>query len=135
MSNKIQRITVKAIIYKNNSFLLVQDHKGRWEMPGGKIDFGEDPKDTLRRELNEELGLLHIEIKDVVNVWTFSVSIEEGDYQFVVVVFEVTSEDINIKKSDEHKECKWVPINEIDSLYMRDGYKESMHKFLLEKSK
>lgn len=135
MSNKIQRVTIKAIIFKNDSFLLVQDHKNKWEMPGGKVDFGESPENTIKRELNEELGVNDVIVKDIVKSWTFSVQDEGDDYQFIVIVYSVDIGNSDIKHSDEHKKYEWVSKNKIESLNMRDGYKDSINEFLVKNTR
>jgi len=130
MSSQIQRITTKAIIHKEGKVLLVEDHNGKWEMPGGKIDFNESPNDTIQRELREELGFTNVMVENVVNVWSFSVTKDEVEYQFVVIVYSVKTDETEVVKSDEHKEYKWIPFSEVDSLNIREGYKESINKYL-----
>jgi 8-oxo-dGTP diphosphatase len=53
---------VAALILKNGEVLVCQRtrHQSmplKWEFPGGKIEDGEQPRDALRRELDEELGI------------------------------------------------------------------------------
>ncbi len=44
----------------DGEYILLVDHKNakRWLPPGGHVEPGEDPRTTVVRELNEELGLV-----------------------------------------------------------------------------
>jgi 8-oxo-dGTP diphosphatase len=53
---------VAALIIKDDKVLVCQRTRHqtmplKWEFPGGKIETGEQPRDALRRELDEELGI------------------------------------------------------------------------------
>jgi len=53
---------VAALIIRGDQILICQRtrHQSKplkWEFPGGKIETGEQPRDALRRELDEELGI------------------------------------------------------------------------------
>jgi 8-oxo-dGTP diphosphatase len=53
---------VAALIFKNGEVLVCQRTRHqtmplKWEFPGGKIEDGEQPRDALHRELEEELGI------------------------------------------------------------------------------
>src|SRR5579859_1149960 len=54
---------VAALIQKEGKLLACQRTRHqtmplKWEFPGGKIEEGEQPRSALRRELEEELGIL-----------------------------------------------------------------------------
>jgi len=52
-----------AIIRQGNRILAVQrsegmPHPGKWEFPGGKVKTGESPEKCIKREIQEELGVI-----------------------------------------------------------------------------
>jgi 8-oxo-dGTP diphosphatase len=57
-----QIVVTCALIQKGDTYLLTQrpqdkHNGGRREFPGGKVDFGEDSRVCLKREIQEELGI------------------------------------------------------------------------------
>jgi 8-oxo-dGTP diphosphatase len=59
-----QKAVVIALIRNEEGKILLQKRvdllnigaNGKWEFPGGAVEFGEDPKDALVRECQEEIG-------------------------------------------------------------------------------
>ena len=56
-------VVTGAIIPEKGRVLVAKRHPssrfepGKWEFPGGKLEFGERPEECLKRELREELGI------------------------------------------------------------------------------
>jgi 8-oxo-dGTP diphosphatase len=56
-------VTACALVDSDGRVLLTQRPEGKslaglWEFPGGKVDPGETPEESLIRELHEELGIV-----------------------------------------------------------------------------
>ena len=96
----VQRIAAYAVIPRGDETLLtrlapsVRGAAGRWTLPGGGIDRGEDPSVAVRREVWEETGqhLGEIHLLDVsTSHWIGQApSGEWEDYQVVRLVYAAT---------------------------------------------
>lgn len=54
--NCFYRISIKALILdEEKRFLLVKEDNGLWELPGGGLDFKENPQEGIKREMKEEM--------------------------------------------------------------------------------
>ncbi len=83
---------------------------GHWEFPGGKVEANETPIDALKRELNEELGLV-VEVGNMIETVVH-------DYGSMIVEISFFTCQIEDQKfiPTVHDECRWVTESESNSL-------------------
>lgn len=86
---------------------------GVYELPGGHVDFGEDPVHALKREIDEELGM-KIEVGDPFFVFTYTNEIK-GSHSIEVIYFARFTNDISEIKinSEDHSEFGWFSEEEL----------------------
>lgn len=87
MKKKKQRFSsVACIVRKNNNYLFCKrEDNGLWELPGGRVEVGEDPKKAVFRELLEETGL-RANKAQLRAIWSFNLYFE----QKLIGVYEIT---------------------------------------------
>lgn len=78
--------------------------KGKWCLPGGHIDKGEDSKNAIIRELKEETGIILDSIPKLWKTWEYS----NGDTSDIYEVY--LKEKPDVKISREHAQYKWIKL-------------------------
>ncbi|MBD3252808.1 NUDIX domain-containing protein [Candidatus Pacearchaeota archaeon] len=106
-------LVMAAIIERNNKFLITQREKNmhnalRWEFPGGKVDFGEDPRYSLEREIKEELD---IEIQ-AENIFELSSHVYDKEKHIVLLACLCKFKSGKIKNHGIN-DYKWVTPKEM----------------------
>lgn len=108
-------VSLKAFIVRGGKALLVQEaDTGYWELPGGRIDVGEERiahDNILARETREELGSgFSIEVTSTGTSFVRQRP-ADGVFQFVMVRVcrHVAGEPV---LSDEHAGLRWVGADE-----------------------
>ncbi len=113
--DKYQRVGVCAFIKRTDGrFLVIKRSKindylpGVWDLPGGEVEFGEDPVNALKREVVEELGL---QAKVVKPFFVFT-EVQNGVRQQFWLIYEcILSEGLIKLDSKEHDIFEWVDAN------------------------
>ena len=119
-------VAVKGVLIRDGKVILLRNDRDEWELPGGKLELAESPEQGLAREIAEELGLT-IEPESILDSWVYS--IVPGVHVLVVTYGCTESSRGEAVLSDEHRELKWFPLDEVDSLRMPDGYKASVRSW------
>ena len=112
---------VTAGIIEGNGKVLIGRRKpgkhmgGKWEFPGGKIEPGETPEQSLARELAEELG-----IRAQVGPFLGRAFFEGDGVSLELLVYRVDGVE-GIPALREHEELRWVKPEELLSYDLADS--------------
>ena len=49
-------VSIKGVCVQEERVLLLRNERDEWELPGGKLELGEDQPECLAREIKEETG-------------------------------------------------------------------------------
>lgn len=121
-----KHIGVYALVIHNNSVLLIKKargpYTGKLDLPGGSLEFSENPLDGLTRELKEETGL-SIKNQKLVDFLAHTVIYKDNNEEIQMyhlgAIYEVKiSSTIDDLKStgdgEDSNGAVWVKISEID---------------------
>jgi 8-oxo-dGTP diphosphatase len=111
------RVSVKALILNEHKdkFLICEETDGRWELPGGGLEWGATPQGDLVREIQEEMGLL-VTMVAKHPAYFFSAQTENSQTWIVNVLYEATVSHLNFTPSDECVNIRFVDKADIQTM-------------------
>tara|TARA_B100002052_G_C15844355_1_gene581712 strand:- start:880 stop:1323 length:444 start_codon:yes stop_codon:yes gene_type:complete len=113
-------ISLKILIIDNNRVLFLKNERNEWDLPGGKINFNENPIFCLKREVFEEtkLKLSNIELIDFLNLNFDNIPV------CIVLYKSSINSDNPVEISFEHSEFNFFDKNQIKNINCPSEYKE-----------
>ena len=124
---KIKHVGVYGLIIKENKILLIKKnggpYDGKYDLPGGTIEFNESIEDALVRELKEEVGIDITEYKlyDVISTnieWYYKDELEQIKHIAILYIINdfknKIKEDVEITYiNDDSKGAYFYDLNNI----------------------
>lgn len=115
LDNRDFHVTIKGLCFNSlGRLLLVQERDGVWDLPGGRLEHGEDFHTTLAREVREEMGL-DCEILDDQPHWAWSALNRDNKWK-VVLCFRIVLPHLNFTPSKECIACHYYSGAELAAL-------------------
>lgn len=123
-----QRIRVAGIVQNERSVLIMKKAQGRidgvpvWEIPTGKIKFGEQPEEAMNRMLEEYLGIEVTEKVELRDVITFLAPQGSSRLSNLYIIYSVSlSSDTKIVPQERYTTYKFIKMDEISGYHLDEA--------------
>ena len=122
-------------VSSENQFLLLNYPQNHWDFVKGKIEKNEEPRETARREAEEETGITDFKFIDGFEEYIeYDFRFKNEDIRKKVIFFLAKTDTKKIRLSDEHFDSTWLGYNDALKKITHENAKNVLikaNKFLL----
>jgi ADP-ribose pyrophosphatase YjhB (NUDIX family) len=109
------KVAVVVFIEQDNRALLVRrtmnPERGKWALPAGYVDAGENPQEAAQREVHEETGL-NVEITRLVGIEGGSDKADASGGASIVIIYEANVLNGVARPLDDADAVLWIAAND-----------------------
>lgn len=116
-------VSVKAVLFEGERAVLLENEREEWELPGGRLELGEQPPGCLMREVAEELGI-SIVVEAMLDSWVYEVL--PGREVLILTYGARRGDQGEMRASGEHRRIGLFAPRELDLLRLAEGYRRSI---------
>ncbi|HJD47139.1 MAG TPA: hypothetical protein H9909_09865 [Candidatus Mediterraneibacter norfolkensis] len=123
MDNDKFGVSIKGVLKQNGKYLLRKNERGEYELLGGRLEKDDlCPQIRLKTEFIEESGIT-INVGEFCEPWLYEI----GYSNVMIIPYKCEAIDIPETLYDEDGgELEWVDENLISSIFMPQGYKDTI---------
>ena len=126
----------KALVFNTeHKFLTLQRNEDAptrpltWDLPGGEFEIGEDPTESVRREIREEAN---IEVNKIHPVVVYGEYTTPREY-WLTIMYVACAQNTDVILSYEHKNHRWVTEDEFLALESSEKWRKLVKRYFEEK--
>jgi 8-oxo-dGTP pyrophosphatase MutT (NUDIX family) len=120
------RVSIKGVLLIDGKAVLLRNERRGWELPGGGLEIGETPEQTLAREFAEELAVTVAPLR-LIDSYLFEVI--PGRHVFIVTYGCRLRGGFTPAVSDEHTEFGLYAPAELARIELPEGYARSIRSW------
>jgi 8-oxo-dGTP pyrophosphatase MutT (NUDIX family) len=116
------QVSAKGVIVADDRVLLLKSPDGNWDLPGGKVEMGEDILAGFQREVLEETGLMVMPEK-LVSVHTKNRKRGRDVLRLTFLCRADAALFDQVQLSAEHDDCAFVPLDKARKLKLQERHR------------
>lgn len=128
-------VGVGAVIFNSEGKLLLtkrgnksRNEVGKWEIPGGRVQWGERLEDAIKREVKEELGV-DIEIIELLDVYDHLIPDEKQHWVSPCFICKIAGGSPAIMEEGKLDEIGWFSLTEMIKLPLSIITRQNLETF------
>lgn len=125
MAGPVFPVSIKGVILHRGQVILLRNERAEWELPGGRLEPGEQPEDCLHREIFEEL-YLDVVVGPLLDCWTYRIAQVDREVVIVSYACRLKHDLGSLSFSQEHLDVGLFAVDDLAELALPEGYRRAI---------